>query len=86
MKKELQSVKKDLNALAKRVDKLLAALQKADAKPKKAAPKKPAKTKAVKKAATKKRVAKKAAPKKKATTGGAEATIGGSQQHGGRVW
>ena len=66
MKKELQSVKKDLNALAKRVDKLLAALQKADAKPKKAAPKKPAKTKAVKKAAPKKTVAKKAAPKKAA--------------------
>ena len=31
MKKELQSVKKELNALAKRVDKLVADLQKADA-------------------------------------------------------
>ena len=57
MKKELQSVKKDLNALAKRVDKLVAALEKADAK-------KPAKAKAVKKAAPKKDAPKKAAPKK----------------------
>ena len=62
MKKELQSVKKDLSALAKRVDKLVAALQKADAKPKKAAPKKDV----AKKAAPKKTVAKKAAPKKAA--------------------
>ena len=70
MKKELQSVKKDLNALAKRVDKLVAAIQKADAKkPKKAAPKKPSKAKPAKraKAATKKTVAKKAAPKKAAS-------------------
>ena len=59
MKKELQSVKKDLSALAKRVDKLVAALKKADAK-------KPAKAKAVKLAAPKKAVAKKAAPKKTA--------------------
>ena len=60
MKKELQSVKKDLNTLAKRVDKLVAALQKADAK-------KSVKTKAVKKSAPKKTVAKKAATKKAAT-------------------
>ena len=61
MKKELQAVKKELNALAKRVDKLLVALQKENAK--KAAPKK---AKAVKKTAPKKTVAKKAAPKKAA--------------------
>ena len=67
MKKELQSVKKDLNALGKRVDKLIAALQKADApKPKKAVAKKPAKSKTVKKAAPKKAVAKNTAPKKAA--------------------
>ena len=62
MKKELQSVKKDLNALSKRVDKLLAALQKADAK--KPAKAKPVKKAAPKKAAPKKSAAKKAAPKK----------------------
>jgi len=57
MKKELQSVKKDLNALAKRVDNLVAALKKAEAaKPKKA----------TKKATPKKTTAKKAAPKKAA--------------------
>ena len=66
MKKELQAVKKELKALSKRVDKLMAALQKADApKAKKAkAVKKVAPKKAVKKAAPKKAVAKKAAPKK----------------------
>ena len=60
MKKELQAVKKDLNALAKRVDKLIAAMKKADAK-------KTSKAKAVKKVAPKKTVAKKAAPKKTVT-------------------
>jgi DNA replicative helicase MCM subunit Mcm2 (Cdc46/Mcm family) len=63
MKKELQSVKKDLNALAKRVDKLVAGLKKAEAvKPKKKA----ATKKSVKTAAPKKTVAKKVAPKKAA--------------------
>jgi len=75
MKKQLQSVKKDFNALAKRVDNLVAALQKAEAKKpakkavkKKAAPKKakPVKKTVAKKAAPKKTVAKKAAPKKAA--------------------
>ena len=66
MKKELQAAKKELKALSKRVDKLIAALQKADApKAKKAkAVKKVAPKKAVKKAAPKKAVTKKAAPKK----------------------
>ena len=66
MMKELQAAKKELKALSKRVDKLIAALQKADApKAKKAkAVKKVAPKKAVKKAAPKKAVTKKAAPKK----------------------
>ncbi|MBW2610942.1 MAG: hypothetical protein JRE14_00710 [Deltaproteobacteria bacterium] len=69
MKKELQSVKKDLNALAKRVDKLVADLKKSEAaKPKtKAAPKKATPKKAVKKAVAKKAAPKKAAPRKPAT-------------------
>ena len=65
MKKELQSVKKDLNALAKRVDKLVAALKKADAKPRKAVKKAAPKTaKPVKKTVAKKAAPKKVAPKK----------------------
>ena len=76
MKKELQAAKKELKALSKRVDKLMAALQKADAKPKKkatpkkavkkSAPKKTSKKAVAKKAAPKKTVAKKTAPKKAA--------------------
>jgi len=45
--KELQAAKKELKALSKRIDKLMAALQKADAK-------KPAKAKAPKKTVAKK--------------------------------
>jgi len=63
MKKELQSVKKDLNALAKRLDKLIAAAAKVETKPKKKAAKKTAPKKAAQKAAPKKTVTK-AAPKK----------------------
>ena len=76
MKRELQAVMKELNAISKRVDKLVAALQKAEQPKtqkavKKATPKaaKKAAPKAVKKVApkaAKKQVATKVAPKKAA--------------------
>lgn len=72
LKKQLQQVSKEIKALAKKVDKLVAAAGKAPATKKaaakKAAPKKTvAKKTAAKKAPAKKAAAKKAAPKKQAS-------------------
>jgi len=81
MKKELQAVKKEISAISKRVDKLVAALAKAAApKPKKkvakkAAPKKAAKKTVAKKAAPKKAAPKKAAPKKAAKVTAADTVL-----------
>ena len=68
MKKELQAVKKELNAISKRVDKLMAALAKTEKSKKKVAKK-------VAPKAAKKNVAKKSAPKKTAKVTAADTVL-----------